>query len=201
MIQIPSPFPNLLVLLTQKGCKRNRGSVRTCSISWKNSFFHPAAFLASAALCRIQIQSPPSWLWLVTLFYHSLMLVLIPSYLLDIRHNLLLQRSSKFMAVLTKTYSLYSKWLLEWNLWWQNTSLTIHLQPQIIANGGKTKKRRSTPTFCHFIILILPYKDLNASPVTKCITSFHCSWQWQTKGKTLQGVFALKWHILIYYNK
>lgn len=121
--------------------------------------------LAPAAFTGYRQQLPADS-WVMTSFFQSLMLVLIPGQFLYIRHNALLQKKLYFPDSLNKTHSLRSIWLLEENLKSQNT---VYLRPQIMANGCETKEGGNTPSFKYFIIFILPYKELSVSLLTKHI--------------------------------
>ena len=146
-----------MVSLRQTGRKHHRGSVRTCishggSIS---SILHylpgtDRSFLQNPNECFC-CQWDPDW-WLLSLIHSSLCWM--QSYFLNTNHNVLLQKSSIFMAIWTKHTAYIVKDFCK-EISNHKKKLTIDFQSQIIAKGCETKKGSNTCSFCHFIILFL----------------------------------------------
>ena len=75
------------------------------------------------------------------------------SYFLNTKHNILLQKSSIFMAIWTRhTAYIVKDFCMEIS---NHKTLIIYFQSQITASGCETKKGSNTCSFCQFIILIL----------------------------------------------
>ena len=192
---MPSLVWDPLVSLTQKEKKHCRGSARTCSTLWKNIIFHPAAFTGyrrqlPAESKRVLLL--PVGPWLMTSFFHSLMLVLntelFPSYQA--------QRASseKFcfhrIDHLNKIHSLYSVRLLQATcIIAKHFIYQFTFSPRLWNTEGKQYFN-----FWHRIILIAPFKEPSAPLHTKHIILFLYDSDTAKKKKKYQSLC-----IYIYY--